>query len=60
VPTTFALIPGAGGSAWFWHRVVPHLTAAGADIEVMPGRHLMALSHPDELAARLLCSLSAS
>jgi hypothetical protein len=55
-----ALIPGAGGSAWFWHRVVPHLTAAGADIEVMPGRHLMALSHPDELAARLLCSLSAS
>jgi pimeloyl-ACP methyl ester carboxylesterase len=31
VPTTFALIPGAGGSAWFWHRVVPHLTAAGAD-----------------------------
>jgi pimeloyl-ACP methyl ester carboxylesterase len=31
VPTTFALIPGAGGSAWFWHRVVPILTASGAD-----------------------------
>jgi pimeloyl-ACP methyl ester carboxylesterase len=31
VPTTFALIPGAGGSAWYWHRVVPLLTAAGAD-----------------------------
>jgi hypothetical protein len=54
------LIPGAGGSAWFWHRVLPHLSAAGADVEVMRGRHRMALSHPDELAARLLCSLSAS
>jgi pimeloyl-ACP methyl ester carboxylesterase len=31
VPTTFALIPGAGGSAWFWHRVVPLLTSSGAD-----------------------------
>jgi pimeloyl-ACP methyl ester carboxylesterase len=31
VPTTFALIPGAGGSAWYWHRVVPLLAAAGAD-----------------------------
>ncbi len=30
MPTTFALIPGAGGSAWYWHRVVPLLTAAGA------------------------------
>jgi pimeloyl-ACP methyl ester carboxylesterase len=26
---TFALIPGAGGVAWYWHRVVPLLTAAG-------------------------------
>jgi hypothetical protein len=26
---TFALIPGAGGAAWFWHRVVPLLEAAG-------------------------------
>src|ERR1700684_3009757 len=26
---TFALIPGAGGVAWFWHRVVPLLQAAG-------------------------------
>ena len=23
------LIPGAGGSAWYWHRVVPLLRAAG-------------------------------
>jgi pimeloyl-ACP methyl ester carboxylesterase len=25
----FVLIPGAGGSAWFWHRVVPELVARG-------------------------------
>ena len=28
-PRTFALIPGAGGTAWYWHRVVPLLQAAG-------------------------------
>jgi len=27
--TSFVLIPGAGGSAWYWHRVVPLLRAAG-------------------------------
>jgi hypothetical protein len=27
--TSFVLIPGAGGAAWYWHRVVPLLTAAG-------------------------------
>jgi len=27
--TTFVLIPGAGGAAWYWHRVVPLLRAAG-------------------------------
>jgi pimeloyl-ACP methyl ester carboxylesterase len=27
--TTFALIPGAGGVAWYWHRVVPLLERAG-------------------------------
>ncbi|MDN5794402.1 MAG: alpha/beta hydrolase [Intrasporangium sp.] len=27
--TTFVLVPGAGGDAWYWHRVVPLLTAAG-------------------------------
>lgn len=25
------LIPGAGGAAWYWHRVVPLLNAAGHD-----------------------------
>ncbi|HVV09921.1 alpha/beta hydrolase [Amycolatopsis sp.] len=27
--TTFALIPGAGGQAWYWHRLVPELTERG-------------------------------
>lgn len=27
--TTFALVPGAGGAAWYWHRVVPLLESAG-------------------------------
>lgn len=26
---TYALIPGAGGAAWYWYRVVPLLAAAG-------------------------------
>jgi pimeloyl-ACP methyl ester carboxylesterase len=26
---TFVLIPGAGGTAWYWHRVVPLLREAG-------------------------------
>jgi pimeloyl-ACP methyl ester carboxylesterase len=29
--STCALIPGAGGAAWCWHRVVPLLAAAGHD-----------------------------
>src|SRR5262245_25068105 len=29
--TTFVLVPGAGGVAWYWHRVVPLLQAAGYD-----------------------------
>jgi pimeloyl-ACP methyl ester carboxylesterase len=31
MPNTYALIPGAGGSAWYWHRVVPLLIDRGAD-----------------------------
>jgi pimeloyl-ACP methyl ester carboxylesterase len=27
--STFVLIPGAGGAAWYWHRVVPLLRGAG-------------------------------
>ena len=29
MPTTYALIPGAGGSAWYWHRVAPLLSSGG-------------------------------
>jgi pimeloyl-ACP methyl ester carboxylesterase len=29
VPTTYALIPGAGGRAWYWHRIIPLLLARG-------------------------------
>ena len=29
--TTFVLVPGAGGAAWYWHRVVPLLTNVGHD-----------------------------
>lgn len=27
--SAFVLVPGAGGAAWYWHRVVPLLTEAG-------------------------------
>ena len=27
--TTFVLVPGAGGQAWYWHRVVPRLAFRG-------------------------------
>jgi len=27
--SSFVLIPGAGGAAWYWHRVVPELRARG-------------------------------
>lgn len=29
--TTFVLIPGAGGVAWYWHRVLPLLEHAGQE-----------------------------
>ncbi|MFI5935355.1 alpha/beta fold hydrolase [Actinoplanes sp. NPDC051494] len=29
--TTFVLVPGAGGSAWYWHRLVPELHRHGHD-----------------------------
>jgi pimeloyl-ACP methyl ester carboxylesterase len=28
---TYVLIPGAGGSAWYWHRLVPELRRRGHD-----------------------------
>jgi pimeloyl-ACP methyl ester carboxylesterase len=29
---TFILIPGAGGQAWYWHRMVPELAARGHEV----------------------------
>jgi len=29
---TYVLIPGAGGRAWYWHRLVPELRARGHDV----------------------------
>ena len=29
--TTFVLVPGAGGSAWYWHRLVAELEGRGHD-----------------------------
>ncbi len=40
----FVLIPGAGGVAWYWHRVVPELRARGH--EAVP----VGLPGPDESA----------
>jgi pimeloyl-ACP methyl ester carboxylesterase len=30
--TTYVLIPGAGGAAWYWHRLVPVLQQRGQDV----------------------------
>ncbi|TDB96207.1 alpha/beta fold hydrolase [Actinomadura sp. 7K534] len=29
---TYVLVPGAGGQAWYWHRLVPELRARGHDV----------------------------
>jgi|SRR6185436_1761993 len=29
---TYVLIPGAGGDAWYWHRVVPELATRGHEV----------------------------
>ena len=44
---TFALIPGAGGSAGYWHRVAPMVTSWVPTASI-------ALSQPEELASRIL------
>jgi hypothetical protein len=51
---TFVLIPGAGGAAWCWHRVVAELTARGHDA-IAVGLPLVlssssAASHQSDLA----------
>ncbi len=30
--SSFVLVPGSGGSAWYWHRVVPLLAASGHEV----------------------------
>ena len=30
--TTYVLVPGAGGQAWYWHRLVPELRARGQEV----------------------------
>ncbi|MCW2985713.1 MAG: hypothetical protein JWR63_3283 [Conexibacter sp.] len=30
--SSYILVPGAGGDAWYWHRVAPLLRAAGHDV----------------------------
>lgn len=42
--STFLLVPGAGGAAWYWHRVVPLLEAAGHAVIALE------LPGPDEQA----------
>jgi pimeloyl-ACP methyl ester carboxylesterase len=32
MPTTYTLIPGAGGDAWYWHRVSPLLIDRGVEV----------------------------
>jgi pimeloyl-ACP methyl ester carboxylesterase len=31
---TYVLVPGAGGEAWYWHRVVPLLEEVGTVVAV--------------------------
>jgi len=59
--TTFALIPGAGGSAWFWHRVTPLLAAAGAKaipIELPAGDDAADLSRYADVAVQSVSGIS--
>jgi hypothetical protein len=48
---SFVLVPGAGGMAWYWHRAVPLIRAAGHEpIAVdLPGddRHAGLVTYAD-------------
>ena len=50
----FVLVPGAGGMAWYWHRVVPLVRAAGHEpIAIdLPGddRHAGLAAYADTVA----------
>lgn len=61
--STFVLLPGAGGAAWYWHRVVPLLEKAGhvaiavdfpaddpnAGLDVYAGRCITAIGTHDDV-----------
>ena len=53
---SFVLVPGAGGMAWYWHRVVPLIRVAGHEpIAVdLPGddRHSGLAAYADSSSAR--------
>ena len=57
---TYLLVPGAGGSAWYWHRVAALLRDRGRPVVAVDlpydddtAGHLVALSRPEALAGRL-------
>jgi pimeloyl-ACP methyl ester carboxylesterase len=61
--TTFALIPGAGGSAWFWHRVTPLLAATGATaipIELPAGDDAADLGRYADIVVESVAEVSAA
>ena len=51
---SFVLIPGAGGMAWYWHRLVPLIRAAGHEPLAidLPGddRHAGLAAYADTVA----------
>ena len=58
--TTFVLVPGAGGQAWYWHRLVPELqrrghTAVAVDLPAADEEErTTALARHTELIGRVL------
>jgi thioesterase domain-containing protein len=49
----FVLVPGAGGSAWYWHRLVPLLERAGHEAVAvdLPGDDAGLDAYTDERAS---------
>jgi pimeloyl-ACP methyl ester carboxylesterase len=53
--TTFLLIPGAGGAAWYWHRLVPELRRRGQEavaVDLPAGDDAAGLPEYTEAAVR--------
>ncbi len=48
----FVLIPGAGGAAWYWHRVVPLLQEAGHEaiaVDLVRAENLVHVMRPGDI-----------